>query len=59
MRVRSERDAKLAATDWRVTRAYEEGQPVQSAWLVYRQALRDVTAQPGFPTQVEWPEQPV
>jgi hypothetical protein len=24
----------------------------------YRQALRDVTAQPGFPFAVEWPTKP-
>jgi hypothetical protein len=27
-------------------------------WAVYRQALRDLTNQPGFPESVEWPEKP-
>lgn len=30
----------------------------QSAWASYRQALRDVTTQPGFPHDVTWPTQP-
>ncbi|WP_443111516.1 phage tail assembly chaperone [Burkholderia sp. FERM BP-3421] len=27
-------------------------------WVEYRQKLRDVTIQPGFPFNVEWPEAP-
>lgn len=27
-------------------------------WSYYRQALRDITNQPNFPYEVEWPEQP-
>jgi Phage tail assembly chaperone protein len=27
----------------------------KAAWATYRQALRDVTAQTGFPWTVEWP----
>ena len=30
----------------------------QNAIRVYRQALLDITAQPGFPWTIEWPEQP-
>jgi hypothetical protein len=30
----------------------------QQAWTIYRQALRDVTAQSGFPWTIEWPTQP-
>lgn len=28
------------------------------AWATYRQALRDVTAQAGFPWDIAWPEKP-
>ena len=28
-------------------------------WQSYRQALRDITSQSGYPTDVIWPEQPV
>ncbi len=27
-------------------------------WITYRQALRDITSQPGFPTSVTWPIKP-
>jgi hypothetical protein len=27
-------------------------------WAVYRQALRDIPEQPGFPWEVEWPVPP-
>ena len=53
--VRAERNAKLAASDW--TQVADA--PVdQAAWALYRQALRDVTGQPGFPADVQWPSQP-
>ena len=29
-----------------------------NAWGVYRQALRDLPAQDGFPFNVQWPERP-
>jgi len=54
--VRSSRDALLAASDW--TQVADA--PVdQAAWAVYRQSLRDITNQDGFPESVVWPEQPV
>ena len=54
--VRSKRDAMLSACDW--TQVADA--PVdQSAWREYRQALRDVPAQPTFPHSVEWPVAPV
>jgi hypothetical protein len=53
--VRSDRNARLAACDW--TQLADA--PVDSlAWANYRQALRDVTAQAGFPWSVEWPSVP-
>jgi hypothetical protein len=56
--VRFERDAALAASDWVVTRSLELGEPVPEAWTTYRAALRDVPEQPGFPTNVTWPQAP-
>ena len=56
--VRVQRDALLATTDWRVMRAAEGGVAISKAWKDYRQALRDVTSQPGFPHSVVWPEAP-
>jgi Phage tail assembly chaperone protein len=56
--VRQERDRRIAATDWVLLRSFDQGVPVPQAWLDYRQALRDVTTQLGFPTEVIWPISP-
>lgn len=53
--VRRTRNATLAETDW--TQVADA--PVDKAvWATYRQALRDVTTQTGFPWTVTWPESP-
>lgn len=53
--VRSRRDTLLTASDW--TQVADA--PVdQAAWATYRQALRDITAQSGFPDSVVWPTKP-
>lgn len=53
--VRAERDQLLAASDW--TQVADA--PVdQAAWADYRQALRDVPDQVGFPADVAWPVEP-
>jgi hypothetical protein len=53
--VRSERNERLAASDW--TQVIDA--PVdQATWATYRQDLRDITSQVGFPWDVVWPEQP-
>ena len=53
--VRKQRDALLAACDW----TQVSDAPVnQAAWAEYRQALRNVPSQEGFPMQVEWPVKP-
>ena len=52
---RFKRDRLLSESDW--TQAPDA--PVdQAAWAAYRQALRDVPQQEGFPTDINWPEQP-
>lgn len=57
-RVRSERDKLLAECDWVVVMHTEKGTNIPLEWEVYRQALRDVTTQEGFPHTVEWPTKP-
>ena len=53
--VRATRDAKLAECDW--TQVADA--PVDKAvWATYRQALRDITTQTGFPWTVTYPEKP-
>ena len=53
---RSERDRLLAQTDW--TQATDVPQATKDLWASYRQALRDVPQQSGFPTEIVWPEKP-
>ena len=54
--VRAERNAKLAATDW--TQGADTPQAIKDKYAPYRQALRDVPTQSGFPNTVIWPTQP-
>ena len=53
--VRNQRTDKLKDCDW--TQLADS--PVdKAAWATYRQALRDVTKQSGFPWTVDWPVAP-
>ena len=53
--IRDQRNTKLTESDW--TQVADA--PVdKAAWATYRQALRDVTTQTGFPWTIEWPTQP-
>jgi hypothetical protein len=53
--IRAERNALLTASDWtQVADAFVD----QAAWAAYRQGLRDIPQQAGFPHDVVWPEQP-
>jgi hypothetical protein len=53
--VRQQRNDLLSACDW----TQLSDAPVDhTIWAAYRQDLRDVTAQAGFPWNVEWPQQP-
>ena len=56
--VRSRRGNLLAESDWIVTKSIEVGQSIPADWAAYRQALRDVTTQEGFPYSVAWPTKP-
>jgi hypothetical protein len=53
--VRTDRNTKLSASDW--TQVADA--PVdKSAWATYRQSLRDISAQAGFPWTIDWPIAP-
>jgi len=52
---RKRRDNLLSQTDWVVTKSLELGNPIPDDWKDYRQALRDISQQSGFPENVEWP----
>lgn len=56
--VRSERDGKIAETDYLVMPDYPLSEEDRAIVTTYRQALRDVPAQDGFPREVAWPEIP-
>ncbi len=53
--IRDERNFLLRDTDWMVLT--DSSQPSQ-AWLDYRQDLRDIPQQEGFPSSVVWPIKP-
>lgn len=55
---RIRRDEELRRSDIAVLRAYESGLPLSPAWVAYRQALRDVPQQSGFPQNIVWPVKP-
>ena len=54
--VRADRDSRLALTDW--SQAADVPASLQDRWKPYRQALRDVPLQEGFPHDVQWPVKP-
>lgn len=56
--MRDARSSALTRCDWVITRAFEEGTPVPAAYLAYRQALRDLPSQEGFPYDYVWPQEP-
>ena len=51
--VRNQRNSLIAATDW--TQLPDVPQSIKFQWAPYRQALRDVPQQAGFPFSVVWP----
>jgi len=53
--VRQQRNELLSACDWT---QLPDSPADHEAWATYRQALRDVTAQEGFPWDVTWPTEP-
>lgn len=54
--IRFRRNALLAASDW----TQLSDAPVnRTIWAIYRQALRDLPQQAGFPSNVQWPVEPM
>lgn len=52
--VRNQRNRLLSETDWMAL----SDNTMTPAWASYRQALRDITDQGGFPYAVQWPVKP-
>lgn len=54
---KAQRDDLLIRSDWtEVTTQLPLAK--RTEWATYRQQLRDITAQPGFPWEVIWPTKP-
>jgi hypothetical protein len=58
-KVKQKRQRLLTATDWTDTVSASTRLENYNAWQFYRQALRDITTQEGYPFNVIWPTQPV
>lgn len=58
-KVKQERQRLLATTDWTDTVSASTRLENYDAWQLYRQQLRDITTQEGYPFNVIWPAQPV
>lgn len=57
-KIRARRDKLLSDTDWTQTDDAPLSSEDKESVRKYRQALRDITAQSGFPQEVKWPEKP-
>jgi len=52
--IRQERNSLIQQSDWMALNDVT----MSDEWRTYRQALRDITAQAGFPNEVTWPTKP-
>lgn len=53
--VSEQRDSLLKRSDWIVIKSQELGVEVPLEWRIYRQSLRDITSQEGYPYVLDWP----
>jgi hypothetical protein len=53
--IRDKRQRLLVNSDWT---QLADSPADKAAWAIYRQALRDISTQPGFPWAVDWPVAP-
>ena len=56
--VRDRRDKLLEACDYLMALDYPLSTAAREQWRAYRQALRDIPQQEGFPDNIEWPQKP-
>ena len=56
--IRARRSRLLSLCDWTQVPDSPLTPEVKALWITYRQALRDITKQPGFPNSITWPIQP-
>lgn len=53
---KTKRNRLLYETDW--TQMPDVTLANKAAWAAYRQELRDITTQAGYPTEITWPTPP-
>jgi len=56
--VRYERDEILDQCDWTQMPDSPLDDSTKASWATYRTALRDISEQAGFPTNINWPTAP-
>ena len=56
--VRGERNELLANSDWTQVNDSALDDSTKTSWATYRTALRDISTQAGFPTNITWPTAP-
>lgn len=54
LNIRNQRSILLSETDWMAL----SDVTLTPEWAAYRQSLRDISSQPGFPYSVTWPTKP-
>lgn len=55
---RAQRDGLIAQTDYLMVSDYPISDAYRQVISDYRQTLRDITTQAGFPDEIAWPEKP-
>ena len=59
--IKSRRDRLLSESDWTDTVSAQTrlGETLYNAWQTYRQSLRDIPQQEGYPLNINWPAPPI
>jgi len=55
---RAERTQRLFLCDWTQSPDAKVTENERARWRTYRDLLRDVPLQPGFPDEIVWPQEP-
>lgn len=58
LEIRADRAALLSSTDWTQAADSPLSADERARWAAYRQALRDIPVQGGFPWTIQWPIRP-
>jgi len=56
--IRAKRDALIAESDWTQLADSPFTAAQKAVWASYREALRNIPQQAGFPSTITWPTQP-